>query len=408
MKMREEHRLSNILDASLLKEMLDAGHIRFAVHPEYPELRIYGYSQSAQFDRVWNGATNACRGLITVTNEDGEFVLARGFNKFHNINTEYIEETLEANLPHEEPMVTSKMDGSLGIIFYYDNLWHVATRGSFASDQAKWATAFFRKNVDVVAAIGLTSFVELYTPVVEIIYVENRIVVGYDFEGLIVLGLIDKETGLDHGRGETEAVARILGLPVVKLHNKDLQTCMSENIPNEEGYVLTFDNGLKIKVKFEDYCKLHRIVTGLNPKTVWEMMSGYCRPTSASEEAPELHGTLKFANMVKDETLPEQFRNWLSNWTNQFLTDLERTRARAVGVVLVGETQYGSSRKDLATFFTNADNRDIAGICFAMLDKKSAEAVDWIIWKMIKPKATDTFRIDGGRRWICYTTTAAE
>lgn len=141
--------LKDILDLSLLKKHLADGVVRAQTHPNYPELYILNYTEVAQYDRIWDCVTNVCRGLIvrkpTADWENAE-VVARGFNKFHNLNTEYVPETMEANLPSDIPLVTEKLDGSMGIIFEYDNQIWVATRGSFDSEQARWATSFIRKN----------------------------------------------------------------------------------------------------------------------------------------------------------------------------------------------------------------------------------------------------------------------
>jgi len=373
-------KLENICDLNLLREMHEQKYIQFRTHPQYPELKIYGYTPNAQFDQKWNEVTNICRGLITVTLIDGvEYVLARGFNKFHNINTESIPETMDYNLPWEEPLATTKLDGSLGIIYFYDNLWRVATRGSFASPQAQWASIWLQNQPDHYRFETLRD--ADITPVVEIIYPENRIVVDYDFEGLVLLGLINNRTGLDMPRQQLQNIAELVNIPIVKLHNKNLQQCLSENIINEEGYVLTFSNGLKVKVKFENYVRLHRIVTGLNPKTVWEMMSG-------SEEAQ-----MALKNLLEDTSLPSTFQKWLANWYNQLLADFRQIQICSDAILQEALLQLsGAARKDYALFFHRAENVKLASVCFAKFDKKPADS---LIWKMIKPKAADTFRIDG-------------
>src|SRR6202795_4064115 len=265
--------LKDILNFDLFKRMLDEGYLRSQVHPLYPELAIFNYTEAAQFDRLWNDATNVCRGLIvrldgSTLTEDAE-VVARPFNKFHNLNTEYLPETMEANLPNEAPLVTTKLDGSMGIVYLYGDQYWVATRGSFDSDQARWATAWYRQH----AAMFPQGWPADVTPVCEIIYPENRIVVDYDFAGLVLLSIMDNETGRELARADADVWAKVNGLQIVEKFDKSLAECAAENTSNEEGYVLTYSNGVKVKVKFAEYVRLHRILTGLNPKTVWEMLS---------------------------------------------------------------------------------------------------------------------------------------
>jgi len=166
--MREETLLRDILDYDLLQKHLADGVVRRQAHPLYPELNIHNYTEKAAFDRIWDGVTNVCRGLITVSpclmdNGMGEeYVLARGFNKFHNLNTDWAPETMEANLPEETPLVTTKLDGSMGILYRWDKQLWVATRGSFDSEQARWATTFIRKyHPEIQIPEGKTVLVEI-------------------------------------------------------------------------------------------------------------------------------------------------------------------------------------------------------------------------------------------------------
>jgi len=194
--------LRDILPFDLFKQMLDEGVIRSQVHPLYPELVIFNYTEKAQFDRIWNAATNVCRGLIVVLQGPNRelhadcVVLARPFNKFHNLNTAYVPETLEENLPTAAPpRVTQKLDGSMGILYVWDHKLWIATRGSFDSDQARWATEWLRAHVAGWAYDPEPDYD--CTPVFEIIYQENRIVVDYDFEGLVLLSLVGIANGIE-------------------------------------------------------------------------------------------------------------------------------------------------------------------------------------------------------------------
>ena len=163
-------------------------------------------------------------------------------------------------------------------------------------------------------------------------------------------------------------------LQVVDKFDKSLAECAAEDTKNEEGYVLTYSNGVKVKCKFESYVRLHRILTGLNPKTVWEMLS--------------LKQTEAIATLLADELMPETFKTWLSGWVTQLqfrYAEIE-TEAKAI---FAGKP--GGSRKDDAIYFTRTA-KHLAGVLFKMLDGKNYSEV---IFDMIRPKATDTFKADG-------------
>src|SRR5690606_11460751 len=90
------------------------------------------------------------------------------------------------------PVLYEKLDGSLGIIYPHNGSLAVATRGSFASRQAVWASHFVYNHMPNF------SQPEGITTLVEIIYPENRIVVDYKGESqLVLLGAVDNATGKD-------------------------------------------------------------------------------------------------------------------------------------------------------------------------------------------------------------------
>lgn len=360
-------KLNLILPLELLNAHLENGVIRRQVHPKYAELFVYGYTEKAQFDRIWDAATNVCRGLIAANDE----VVARPFSKFHNFNTSYIPETMEENLPKEIPLVTMKLDGSLGILYLWADEWYVATRGSFASEQAVWATAWYHEHMKSNPA----SWPADVTPVFEIIYSENRIVVTYEFEGLVLLGMIDNETGQELPRSDVEMWGAINNLRVVEKFDKSLADCVMENVPNEEGYVLTYPStGLKIKIKMVEYVRLHRILTGLNPKAIWELL--------AKKQDSAVYSWLEDAKM------PESFKAWLSGWVTRLRSQFIEIENEAKAV-FAGKP--GGSRKDEALYFTKTA-KHLTGILFKMLDGKDYADT---IFDMIKPKATDTFKVEG-------------
>lgn len=380
--------LADLLPIDLLMDHLKNGVVRCQEHPEFPELFVLNYSEKAQFERTWDAVTNVCRGLIVKVSHNFEdaTVVARPFGKFHNLNTDGIPETQEANLPDETPLITTKLDGSMGTLFTYEGKWHVATRGSFSSDQAKWATAHVRNVLKIHLLMSLPKF----TPVVEIVYPANRIVVDYDWEGISLLGIVHNHSGHEVPRVGVEEWGARVGIPVVPLHEKTLEQCVAENRPNEEGYVLTYPNaGLKVKVKFADYVRLHRVVTGMNPKTVWEMLT---ENRSSVVEA-----------LLADEKMPRAFRTWLRGWRDQLTTGYNTIWDRAQQIFWVrpfngtfvsppSEGVLHMVRKKQALYFNQPENAPYAQVCFALLDGKDPAP---IIWKMLKPKASDVYRKEG-------------
>ena len=328
----------------LLHEMIAEGMISAQTRAN-PSLTIYNYTPRAQYSRTWNEATLQSRGLIL--NGAGE-IIQRPFRKFFNI-----EEC--DTLPAEQFEVTEKMDGSLGILYWADDAPSIATRGSFTSDQALRATQILRTRYQ-------HTFPSLHrnkTYLFEIIYPENRIVVDYGHtEDLILLAIIDIETGRDLPLEE-------LGFPLVKRFDgiTDVTALSAMFRDNAEGFVVRFESGMRAKVKFAEYVRLHRIVTQCSSKVIWEHLS-------TGQSLDELL-----------DRVPDEFYQWVRKTTEGLQRQYDEIEAAAKASFHELKT-----RKDTALYFMT---QKYSKVLFSMLDKRDYAP---IIWKMIKPEFSKPFK----------------
>lgn len=131
-----------IFDKKQLDYHIEQRHINVNQHPT-EEIYILNYSPICQYDAIWTEVSMQCRGLIL--DKDGNIV-ARPFPKFFNY-----EQIKPEEIPNDSFEVYEKYDGSLGIVFYFNKKWHIATRGSFVSDQAiKGAEMLKKLNTDLL------------------------------------------------------------------------------------------------------------------------------------------------------------------------------------------------------------------------------------------------------------------
>lgn len=158
--------LSEVVSATELAAAVADGLVRVQRHPSLP-LRIFNYTEHTVYSRTWTTATLQSRGLIV---DDQDQVIARPWRKFFNA-FELEDTVLDLHAPVE---VTDKADGSLGIYYPTVDGPAVATRGSFAGEQAQHATALYR-----VQYQGKWAPVDGWTYLFEIVYPQNRIVLDY-------------------------------------------------------------------------------------------------------------------------------------------------------------------------------------------------------------------------------------
>ncbi|CAJ1943319.1 unnamed protein product [Cylindrotheca closterium] len=222
------------------------------------KLTIYNYIAN-----TWGFFECLARGLVI--DEENRRIVATPFPKFFNYGE------ITNAFPSGPFQAAEKMDGSLGVVFCHEGTWQVATRGSFQSSQAEWATEWFQSNV----SNKISQQHCLSTILVEIIYPENQIVIDYDFSGLVLLGAYHAN-GREYSRSELEELATEVGIRLAKLYQFEsvadvLQSATS--LPGDkEGWVLRFPSGYRMKIKGDEYCNLHRSHSMCTPLNIWNTM----------------------------------------------------------------------------------------------------------------------------------------
>jgi len=332
--------MSNIL-TELLKRQ-DQGLIRSQTDGR--DLTIFNYTQECQFAKKWDKYTLMARGLIL--NKEGEIV-ARPFDKFFNLGEMEDPYNRLSYLVQKwgKPEINEKLDGSLGIAYWYYGQWNYATRGSFQSDQAI-------KMKELIHSKDMEQWANRYaTHLFEIIFPENRIVVDYgDKEDLVYLGSRNNKTGQEYC---DDAVVSKFTVPTKYEHVEDHRD-------NAEGYVIYFPSKkLRLKIKFEEYVRLHRIMTGITPKRIWN--------------------SLRSGDTIDLAGVPEEF----SKDVEIYIAYLQRKYNKIVDAVehIFANTQESMSRKEKAIYWGDVYPR-ARPMLFARLDGRP---YDQMVWKRIKP-----------------------
>lgn len=384
------------VDLNILNDYVERGLVERNSHPNLP-LAIYNYSRTCQFERKWDDITKMCRGLILDNNGN---IIAKGFDKFFNM------EELEPNeIPNEPFEVFEKMDGSLGIFFYYEkeltfeertrlmdttngpwdsfgdiavemdkqNIptksgeWILATKGSFASDQAV-------KGMEIIDKYNLKSacvpgFVYLF----EIIYPENRIVVDYgNSERLVLLSIFKDGVELSYDEIEFDGWDIVMRYDAINDYNT-LKSLISND---REGYVIRFKNGFRMKIKGEEYVRLHRILTGFSNVDIWEYL----------KDGKDFNEFL--------DRVPDEFDLWVKETKESLESRYKKLEDEYKWIFkILMRSPNSLTRKGFAEF---AKKYTHPSILFKMFD--NADYSDYI-WKQIRPEYSKPFwkkEIDNG------------
>lgn len=353
------------LSKAIIKPYIESGLIEENRHSTLP-LTIYNYSRECQYEQKWDDVTLQCRGLIL---DDNDVIVARGFNKFFNY--EEIEGRGEIPMADEYVYVQEKMDGSLGILFHYAGDWHMATRGSFASDQAIEGMKILREKYD------LSKFHTTVCYICEIIYPENRIVVDYSEERIMFLSAV--MDGRELNWGTAKALFHSSGIleeDVVPTATDTISIHLFRNLKalNElgrEGFVLRFHpSNYRVKIKFEEYVRLHRLLTNFSNVDIWECLRSDTDFAEFLENVPDEFDTwvrdweraLKFAYVMKDRDV--------EYWTNELIA------------------QNFETRKQEAEWIFSKVPKELQGLVFSRLDGRDYSPA---IWRMIRPDYSKPF-----------------
>jgi len=352
------------------------GLLAVVPHPDPSAgLWLLNYTARAQFQGAWDQhpVLLDCRGLVVTA--DGA-VVAKPFRKFFNAG-ERPEMRLEALATLEAPEVTHKLDGSMLLTYPYGGGLRMATRGSFTSRQAARGTVIW--NERYAPSIGNRLDPDL-TYVFELVGPENRIVVEYEREGLTLIGLVVTATGRELPYAGVAREASRLGLPHVEEEplTGDIggwQALMGQERPNFEGFVLFWpEHNLRVKVKLAEYVRLHRIISGLSERVVWEHLRAGTNLDTVRAVVPEelrewLDATA--ATLVRSHAgLEDEVRRVVGLTRAAGLDPADRAQRREVAAIVLRES--GSARPAV---FLALDGKDYADTLWKLLEPRGAAPV---------------------------------
>lgn len=318
-------------------------------------LSIYTYSEQCTKDNAWNVATLISRGLVLNTVD--KFVAATPFPKFFNFG-QYQDELPTCSFVAEE-----KLDGSLGIMFFDGSIWRISTKGSLTSDQANWANSHIRQ-------FGTEELIKGTTYLFEIIYPENKIVCPYDFSGLVYLAQYD-ENGYEARGAPFPSMA--IRTPAIGHEGQGgavgavLDTATRLSYTDGEGFVLRWENGLRLKVKGEDYLRVHRLINDSTPLAVWNSLSAGMQPTY--------------------DGVPDSIVKTLRNYVEKILFSFQIEQNKYIK--FNEETQYlsdhdlGIAIKNKSILFPWSDYKEANSVF--LLRKGKLQAFNNLIWNKIRP-----------------------
>ncbi len=337
----------------VLERYVQNGYLR---KHETDDLIGYNYTDKTTYEKKWDEITLEHRG--TIYEKSSGKIVARSFSKFFNYSEQPLTAARELEIAEGHCYLQTKMDGSLGIIYWYDDKWNVATRGSFTSDQAVKAT-------EMLSKYNMGMAYKWLTYLVEVIYPENKIIVPYGGdEKLVLLAIRNTERGGYATPEFLEAHGTILNMPVTQVERSLTikgALAQQDKLPwTKEGWVAVFRDGFRLKIKGTDYLRIAKFKANLSPLSVWEALS-----------------TGRYRDMA--EGCPEEVRSELEDIQRRLLTDFD-TLLCALPTMPTGDRKaVALAIKELPTWMHNP-----------MFERLAGRDGSVSLWKLLRP-AGNTF-----------------
>lgn len=356
---------------------------------------IAKYTKQTTFACDWDDTTMHCRGIVYYE-PTGECI-ALPFAKFFN----HLENPLKAtHLPSDgisRAEILEKKDGSMGMIFMdHENQLRVSTPGSLESDQAMWAQSWLREhesyneirrmflNCDVRAIIG------------EIIYKGSQVVVNYDYEteaGIhIIAAQLNKNGKWQYANhDELTSLAKSINFECCDIYNfsdfKDLKKHLSE-VSDFEGFVLHWpDSGFRLKMKADEYIRLHRIVTNIHPNRIEEAI--LCHESEKSDSFYKVFDVIEKVITDFPEEHRQPYEDALAMIRKDTIEMYEDVSAKTNQIMERHSQFVGPARiKACAIDIKNEIPSKFQSLAFSIMrnSKINYNKLVLLIWKSIKTK----------------------
>lgn len=353
------------LDQNRLDKLVDLGYLRSQTHSTLP-LTIWNYTNNCQWEQEWNEYTLICRGLVVDNNNK---IVARCLPKFFNYSE------LQLNqLPNEDFVIYDKLDGSYINLFWYEGQWIVTSRGSFDSDQSRLAKDIISNRIVLDQYLDKTC-----NYIFELIHPDNRIVVDYGLkQDLVLLAIINNETGEEINIFDYEG---LFTLPSTLTHYKESFEVLKSYIENDkEGFVIKYNNGFRMKIKGDEYCRLHKIVTQTSTKDIYKMLMDNKDVSEYIERVPDEFKTFFYKTcgeiLIKYKRIEQQIqKDWLYGIElGLYYYSLDR-------IIL------NKSRKEISKYFNSCIHNS------PLFNKLDNYDYSDYIWKQIKPDFSKAYSI---------------
>lgn len=338
-----------------IKEVLKKTEFKVSQKDGYQVVN-YAFADGSTFETPLEAE---CRGLIFAP--DGT-ILARRFHKFFNAGerADILLQDVANKMATMDYVIMEKLDGSMispiprvDIRSSNEVQFRLGTKMGI-TDVALQGEAWLVGKKNYVEFINYCLSVGL-TPIFEWCSSQQRIVLEYAEDNLILTAMRYNVHGTYFTYEEMERYARTFNIPLVKTLDKSLTIDQVKNLTDSEGIVIRFADGHMVKVKSDWYCKIHKVKDDVcSEAKVLQLI--------LDEKIDDVLPVL----MDEDKARVEAYRRSALTHAAHFTMGLIHQYFKILDVIS-RKTQDGVSRKEFAEF---VKDEKFKSLLFKMFDDK--------------------------------------
>lgn len=375
------------IDKNLIEQYIKDGWLRRQWNKD-KTLQVLDYTQQTTYANKWDGVTTRCRGIVLDKNYN---IVMPCMPKFFNFEqsdqrqqNKIIDMFDKTMYTFATPLITKKYDGCLAAIFPYNGHLIITSKCSFDSFVVNAVREIIKDQLFVNQLENMSLGL-----VCEVIHPDTHILVNYgDTKELRVITGFNINTLEEFSYEEMEDRINIINSDKIKMVEKQqdmdfwtLNEWQRTHDASEEGFVVRFNNNMRVKFKSEQYLSCakaaHHISYGAFVKYLLENYDKY------KDNAIDIILT-DYISLLPDELQKEAKKiAFLINYDFSYYY---------VKIIMLYQQTKGLTAKEIALKTDNKELNKYKGLVF---NYKKGKNIDKEVFKILLEKDKEK-RKNGG------------
>lgn len=319
----------------------------------HPSLPIVGLKYSQFNSPKTHPVVRSCRG--TVLEKHSWDAVGLTFRRFFNWG-EDLDNAKDFDWSNFS--CTTKEDGSLLIVYFYDGAWHINTSGSFGLGECGFSGKNWREVFWETSKIDPLDLNTHYTYIFELCTPFNKVVRSYPWPTVFLLSMFNVESQTEVSTTYADEAAIALGVARPDHHHfesvEDIRSFLdqvSEDDKTFEGLIIRDRHNERYKLKTASYLNIHYFLDNgnlFNPKRLVPIILAG-EVSELEVYIPEIKEHAKGVASQLDEAFVELLTLWSQTWRIESQKEFAQAvvgKNRFSGLLFQIRKEHGSDQNE--------------------------------------------------------------